>query len=808
VIRPGPRWAVLAFPLVALLLCWEAFRPGYVLLPTALESVPPWSESTGVPGGRTSNPLMNDSLLLTLPARLYNHRMLRQGELPFWNPHVFCGYPHLALIQNHALYPPTLPFDLVEPVAGIGYATCLHLALAGLLMYAFLRRSGLGREAALVGGLVFELNGMFLVRLGAPSYVYSGTWLPLMLLGARALLDGQRGRACWALPAGVALSVLGGHPQITMLAVLLTVAYVLWHALARPTGTAGVPGRGWLLGALGLLIVVGMALSGYQLVPFLELVAHSARDAVPLEVYRNSATPPLALVQALVPDAFGNPVDGTYWLDRVAHLLDGVSAERRYWGFNYTGQNVFTGVAPLVLALFAVRTRRTDVAFFGLGALASLAVLLGTPLLDLAWATLPGFRYSRPDRIVYAYLAALSVLAAHGYEAASEHPPDAIAPRARLAARVVAILLAALLAWTALAPLFQPERRAGLVRAWAEAAQAWGAQPRVLGQAAAAAAIAAGTVLLMRRRRAGRGWSVAWAAALVALPNLDFGWRYNPAQPQPRLGGTPTETLLLARTGPTRFARILTGQPLFLPPNLAQLLALDDVQGASAAGLEPYLRLVHAADAGAVVGGKYFLSFRDSRVASTPLLKMLGVEWVASDALLPLPRTPAAAGAVALFRNPGFLPRFYLVPRVEAYDDVRRARERLLSPAFDPETSALVPARQASALGTLAGPPGAAPGQALAASVRRQAPHHIELDVDAPWGGVLVTSEAAYPGWESRLDGRPVETLLVNTAFRGLAVPPGPHRITMSYGPRSFRAGLALTLAGVLAALAAWARLR
>jgi hypothetical protein len=631
----------------------------------------------------------------------------------------------------------------------------------------------------------------------------------MMLLGARALADGGGGRTRWALPGGIALSTLGGHPQITMLAVFLTAAYVLWHVLAASRAAEGTGGRGRVLARSGLLALLGVALAGCQLVPFLELVVHSAREAVPLPIYRRSALPPLALVQALVPDAFGNPVDGTYWFDRAAHRLDGISAEERYWVLNYTGENLFTGVAPLVLALFALRRARrpTEVLFFGLVGLASLAVLFGTPLLDLAWAALPGFRYSRPDRVVFLYMAAVAVLAAHGYETATEPSRDEIAPRVRLAARLAALVLAALLAWTALGPLFRPERRAGLARWMVEAGQVWGAQPRVLAQAAAAVAIVAGTVLLMRRGT-GRRWRLALAAALVALPNLHFGWRYNPAQREPHVGGTPTEALLLARTGPTRFARILSGQPLFLPPNLAQLLALDDVQGSSAAGLEPYLRLMQAADAGAVVGGKYFLSFRDPRVASTPLLGMLGVEWVASDAAVPLPRAPAAAGAVALFRNPRFLPRFYLVPRAEAYEDVRRARERLLSPAFDPETSALVPARQASALGTMAGPPGSTPGRALAASVRRQAPHHIELDVDTPRGGVLVTSEAAYPGWESRLDGRPVETLLVNTAFRGLAVPPGMHRITMDYVPRSFRAGLALTLAGLLAMLAAQVRLR
>jgi hypothetical protein len=298
---------------------------------------------------------------------------------------------------------------------------------------------------------------------------------------------------------------------------------------------------------------------------------------------------------------------------------------------------------------------------------------------------------------------------------------------------------------------------------------------------------------------------VVLAVALVVLPAVHFGRRFNPAQPAPRVGTTPAEAALLARDGPTRFARILTGPEPFLPPNLGQLLGLDDVQGASAAGLEPYLRLVHDADPGAVVGGKYFLSFREPRVAATPLLRLLAVEWVASDAALPLPSASHAAGPVALFRNPGFAPRFYLVGRVEAYDNVGHARARLLSPAYDPRAAVLLPAEQAAAVGA-PGSDEAALSPPVHVVVQRLAAHVVELDVSSPLGGVLVTSEASYPGWESRVDGRPVDTLLVNTAFRGVAVPPGSHRITMQYVPRSFRAGLALSAAALLALALASAR--
>jgi hypothetical protein len=457
-------------------------------------------------------------------------------------------------------------------------------------------------------------------------------------------------------------------------------------------------------------------------------------------------------------------------------------------------------VAPLALALLAVfraRAHLRDVALFAVAAAASLGVFLGTPLLDLAWAALPGFRYSRPDRVVFVYMAAVAVLAAHGLDAAAE-----AGGRRSRRAWAVALGLAALIAAWAAAPFVGAGGSEALARWTSAAAPAWRAQRAHLMAQAAVAVLATVVVWLWARRRPARPWLVAALHALVVAPSLVFGWRFHPAQPRPEPGRTGTERTLAVRSGESRFARVLAGGGLFLPPNLTQLLGLADAQGSSAAGLAPYVRLVQAADPGAIVGGKYFLAFREPRVAATPLLSLLSVEWVASDAPLPLPRGPAAGGKVTLFRNPGFLPRFHVVPRAEAYDDVARARARLLSPGFDPRRSALVPAAQAARLGPV---DGGAAGLGPAASLVRYEPHEVEVEVDSS-GGVLVSSEAFYPGWDSFVDGRRVETLLVNTAFRGAAVPAGRHRVTMRYVPRSFVAGLVLSGAALAVTLIALRR--
>jgi hypothetical protein len=285
-------------------------------------------------------------------------------------------------------------------------------------------------------------------------------------------------------------------------------------------------------------------------------------------------------------------------------------------------------------------------------------------------------------------------------------------------------------------------------------------------------------------------------ASLVLVPNLVFGWRFNPAQKTPRPGHTAVERAL-QEGAPWRVARVLGREPLFLPPNLPQLSGVSDAQGAGAAGLAPFLQLVRAADPAALVSDKYFLAFRDPAVLQTPLLRLLSVGWLLSDSG---PDDPAARhGEVGLYRLAGALPRFRAVARVEPYDDADAARRRLLSPTFDPRTTVLVPAEQARRL------PPLAEGAGAAVTVRHEAPSEVVLEVEAAGAVVLVSSEAAWPEWRTDVDGAAAETLLVNTAFRGVAVPAGRHRVTMRYVPRALMVGLALT-ACALVTLVALAR--
>jgi hypothetical protein len=80
-------------------------------------------------------------------------------------------------------------------------------------------------------------------------------------------------------------------------------------------------------------------------------------------------------------------------------------------------------------------------------------------------------------------------------------------------------------------------------------------------------------------------------------------------------------------------------------------------------------------------------------------------------------------------------------------------------------------------------------------------PQHIELKTRNPQPAFLVLSEIYYRGWEARIDGVKTPVERVNYILRGIAVPPGEHRIEFVFRAHSFRLGAIYSGIGALVLL-------
>ena len=81
--------------------------------------------------------------------------------------------------------------------------------------------------------------------------------------------------------------------------------------------------------------------------------------------------------------------------------------------------------------------------------------------------------------------------------------------------------------------------------------------------------------------------------------------------------------------------------------------------------------------------------------------------------------------------------------------------------------------------------------------------HVREYDLDATMqrAGWIVTSIPAWKGWRVYVDGKRVETQIANHAFVAVHVEAGRHRVRLSYWPRAFVIGRAISAAALMALL-------
>jgi hypothetical protein len=221
---------------------------------------------------------------------LPNHRVL-EGDLliyfpslvhtPWdgpWDEWVGNGAPALGNPQRAMFYPPAWPLRWTF-VAWLPFYLWLHHALAAIGAWAWLRRKGPG-WGPVIGGALYACAGPAASLVTKLDKLPGLAWAPFVLLGVDAAWRGERWGAALAAVAMGALWCGGSVEHVPMLTLAVTCFALL------------EPGRRAYRLAVGAgCVALGLALAGPSLVPFLELLPHTARAA-------SERTDPLALALA------------------------------------------------------------------------------------------------------------------------------------------------------------------------------------------------------------------------------------------------------------------------------------------------------------------------------------------------------------------------------------------------------------------------------------------------------------------------------------------------------------------------------
>jgi len=595
----GIPWAACGLAGIALL--WPALRlPDGIPSPSAtLAEQAPWQ---GIAEPAAGNPNLRDVTWQVEPWLLFLRHELRAWRLPFWDPHQFSGSPYWSNGSGAPLFPLHLLFTALPLQLGFVLLPWLRIVIGGCGAWLLARELGLGRPAALLAALIFPLSGMITSFLLFPMG-NTHALVPWVLLAVERLASGRGSWMGLALAGG--LQLLGGHPETPVFTALLAGVYLLARGSDRWLAVWGRFLAGW---------TAALAISAVHVLPLYETLTGSGKWL------HTTPSPPAplaavagALLRSVLPDAFGNPADGTWW-----------------GPYNYAATAVYAGALTIPFAAAGLAAARGDrrwraVAVMTLFALVGAYHLFGMgPVLY----ALPVVNRGLHHYMKFGLELGLALLAAAGCE-------RWVSGRGRglLAGSALVVVVLAAAAWR-LGPEWRQRGLVGTETAWIAA----------IG----------GTALLLAlslRLPASRRWT-AWLflPGLVVLDLVAAHGRTNPGL---------SVRKLYPVTGAVRF---LQGRPErvaglggALHPDAAMIYGLYDIRGDSPVKLQRYDRVYAEMGAGDPV------NFQPIHDWHSPWLDRLGVRWVvagpAEEAPPGLAWTLAYAGTDArVYERPTFMP--------------------------------------------------------------------------------------------------------------------------------------------------------
>ena len=702
---------------------------------------------------------------------------------PLWNPYHFLGMPtfgSLAFIPY--AYPPDPLFGFLNKGLGFPDLTWLlaHYLLLGLSMIALLRSLGASSVGALLGGVTLALtpNLVAVGAFGHGSQIMTAAYLPLLIL----LFDRFARRGSWLALAGFAFAaafqLLRGHVQIVFYSWLALAGYALFLAVGAFRG--GRRGEGWrAVFGLALGLGLGFGMSAFLYLPVHEYAGLSTRGGgegggAGMAYATSWSFHPREMLTFVIPSFFG-------------------FGGSTYWGsMPFTDYPNYMGIVPLALAIFAaVRARGRLRAYLIALAAVSLLISFGKHfqlLYGLLYDHLPFFNKFRvPVMILFLVQFATAALAAIGLTMALW--PERTGARGSddgsdwLKASVIAIVAG--LAVLFIINIFGDAIREIAVRSRPnfDPARARTALDLATIDALKSGIFLSAALAFIGLARQGRMAPSVAALLVVGVTAVDL-WTVDRKIIDPQVATAKAYQDNFRETPEITFLRSDSTQFRVLP------LRWDDSRLA-AFGIASVLGY-HPAKP------RLYQAFMDTvGIQSFETLQLLNVKYVMADGYFPA-GTPGVVlrhdGDVKVYEIEGILPRAFVVHAMHPVRDDGVALAVIRTHGFDPHREAIW--SEAGA------PPLVAPAtEPDSVRTLRYDFNEVEYVVSTSTPGLLVTVDEYDPDWVVTVDGRPSEIHRVNYMMRGVALPPGVHRVRYAYAPRSLAAGIRISTASAVLTL-------
>jgi len=768
-------WAALVCALVTLMLAWPGLGGAFLVNPHS------------------------DQYIAGYSFREFAARSLREGHgFPLWNPFQFGGMPYVAAMHGDIFYP-TFLLRLVLPTdIAMTWGFVIHMVLAGVFTFGFLRAAGVRLESALLGGVAYLLSGA-VASYASPGHdgkLFVSALLPATLWAlVRGVRDGRV--ASWgSLALVVGLAVLSPHPQLLQYLLLVAGVFALFLTLrplavtndgASTTATSPRPNFTRLGLALGA-VLLGAVMGAVQYLPVRQYVEWSPRAGGKGYDYATSFSFPLE-----------ETING--YLPQFSGILDS------YWGRNGIHfHSDYAGAAVLVLALFAfggglLNRHRTHAWFWLIAFVVSLLWAWGgnTPFYRLVYAVIPGSKFFRaPSTILYVTAFSLSVLAAFGSERVLAGKTTTRYAIAWAAFAIVVAIVSSTGALTSFAMTLLGDQRGDAIQANATnvVLGAWRSAAFVFLTLGVMLACARGAVSPSRA-----GWLLVGVVALDLWSVERHYWLFS-ARASELYADDAIIKYIKSQPQPGRVIALPLSDNMaphdpFIAGDALMHHGVRGVLGYHGNELGRFQELYGKNEGYQSIANPNFWSLTNARYfyTNTNGVPFQGATLVAG------PVRNAAGTMTYLYQLPGEHPAAWVAPlRVKLGGEATKAT--VLNPLFDVRRVAIFDSASTIDVKPVNSPVPNPVG--FGVTVTRYDPGAIDLTLEgpAPAGSALVVSENFYPGWTATVDGKVAEVGRADYTLIGVALPSTAKHVSLRFASAPYETGRMLTLGALAMVLA------
>lgn len=692
------------------------------------------------------------------------------GEIPFWNPYTFAGMPFFADLQVGFFYPfnRLLTFfvnsDGSLPVWILQFMIILHYFIAQSSMFYLSRSYKISSYGSLIASVSYAFSLILVCHTIHPMIVYHLAWFPLVVMFFRKGLMNRDLRS--AVLAGIifGISMLSGHPQLTLYEAFFLGLLALWYFIAS-LKKKELNGKSALHFGINtvLPLLIAAGIFCIQYLPSQELAGLSQRAEMGYEKASEGSLEYKQILTAIVPKLFGAS-EGSKDNDVPYHLeiKDPSTGQPKYAQYyNYWESAFYFGIATLILALFGAfnNYKNREVLFLISVSIFGLLYSLGSnfPIFQIFYH-MPFFgTFRNPARMMLFQVFSMTLLAGIGFDFLWQNPKMKKTMSFLVIASAIPLLLSFLVSSGSLASaLNTPEKfRAGV--------QAFGTTSLLFS-------IFAIIILFLQHKaiiKPAIGGILVLLVVFIDLYSAGSGFNQgseNPAnvyqidgQMKSRFKPSYPENIFRVNM------RMYNPSYQAMQRNQGMIDRLMLVEGYNPLILKKVIPPINSRD---TVNALYNVKYE---IGINPEGRPQFVERTFT-----LPRAWMVHQAVVLNEN-----QIEAAMRNNGYDY-----------------------KQTVVLESNPNLPLQADAEGENVKCLDYSSNSFKYQTISRTNGILCFSEIWYPAWKAYVDGKKVDMLRANYCFRAVAVPAGSHIVEMKYESASFSFGSFISIFTILASAA------